>query len=304
MLPLPYQWQMRLERWKTLFSGMFGRGERRPQLCPSCGALVGINANRCHQCGANLRFGLAAWSKGLAEFFGGHAPVTTAILIVNVVAFAAELMGTFHAGGGAGLGILWGMDGETLYRLGASDGASIFVYHQWYRLVTAMFLHGGLIHIGFNMMILMDLGPIVEEVYGSARYLFAYVVMGVAGFLLSALTGHFSVGASGAILGLVGILIALTTKRGGTMMREMRSRLISWVVTIFLIGLVFRSLRTDNMAHLGGLATGFVLGKIFADRLPQPGAERTRAYLLGWLGGLAIAVCFALALLNYRTVLP
>jgi membrane associated rhomboid family serine protease len=80
--------------------------------------------------------------------------------------------------------------------------------------------------------------------------------------------------------------------------------LISWVVTIFLIGLVFRSLRTDNMAHLGGLATGFVLGKIFADRLPQPGAERTRAYLLGWLGGLAIAVCFALALLNYRTVLP
>ena len=303
-MPLPYEWQMRLQRWKSLFSGMFGGGERRPQLCPSCGALVGINATRCHECGTNLRFGLAAWSKGLSELFGGHAPVTTAIVILNVIAFAAELMGTFHAGGGGGLSILWGMDGETLYRLGASEGRSIFYLHQWYRLVTAMFLHGGLIHIGFNMMILMDLGPIVEEVYGSARYLFAYVLMGVVSFFFSALTGHLSVGASGAILGIVGMLIALTTKRGGAMMREMRSRLISWVVTIFLIGFVFRSLQTDNVAHLGGLAAGFVIGKIYADRLPASGPERQRAYWLGWIGGLAIAVSFAVALLNYRTVLP
>ena len=303
-MPLPYQWQIRIERWKSLFSGMFGGGERRPQLCPSCGALVGINATRCHQCGANLRFGLAAWSKGLAELFGGHAPVTTAIVILNIVAFAVELMGTFHAGGGGGLSILWGMDGETLYRLGASYGQSIFLGHQWYRLVTAMFLHGGLIHIGFNMMVLMDLGPIVEEVYGSARYLFAYVLMGVVGFFFSAITGHFSIGASGAILGLVGILIALTTKRGGMMMREMRSRLISWVVTIFLIGFLFSSLRTDNAAHLGGLVAGFIVGKVYADRLPQPGSERTRAYLLGWIGGITIAVSIALALLNYRNALP
>ena len=55
--------------------------------------------------------------------------------------------------------------------------------------MTAMFLHGGLIHIGFNMMVLLDIGPIVEEVYGSARYLFLYMVMGVAGFVLSAYAG-------------------------------------------------------------------------------------------------------------------
>jgi len=303
-LPLPYQWQIRLQRWKTLFSGLFGGGERRPQICPSCGALVGIHSNRCHECGTNLRFGLAAWSKGLAELFGGHAPVTTAIVILNVIAFATELMGTFHAGGGGGFSILWGMDSETLYRLGASYAPSIFLGHQWYRLVTAMFLHGGLIHIGFNMMILMDLGPIVEEVYGSARYLFAYVVMGAISFFFSALTGHFSIGASGAILGLVGILIALTTKRGGAMMKELRSRLISWVVTIFLIGFFFRSLQTDNVAHLGGLAAGFVIGKIYADRLPAAGSERTRAFLLGWIGGLTIAVCFVLALMNYGKAIP
>ncbi len=295
---------MRLERLKRMFGGMFGRGERRPQLCPACGALVGISATRCHVCGANLRFGLAAWSKGLSEFFGGHAPVTTALLILNVIVFAAEIMGTMHAGKMGGLSILWGMDGETLYRLGACYGPAIFLGHEWYRLVTAMFLHGGLIHIGFNMIVLLDIGPMVEEVYGSARYLFLYLVMGIAGYLLSAWAGHFSVGASGAILGIIGLLIAITTRRGGTQMKELRSRLISWVVTIFALGFLVGGLRTDNWAHFGGLAAGFLLGKVFADRLPEPGRERTQAYALGWLAGIVIIASFALMVLHYSDQIP
>lgn len=303
-MAFPYHWQLRIERLKKMFGGMFGGGEKRPQLCPACGALVGINATRCHECGTNLRFGLAAWSKGLSEFFGGHAPVTTALLIVNVVMFGLSLVGTMKSGEGGGLSILWGLDGNTLYRLGASFGPAIFMGHQWYRLITAMFLHGGLIHIGFNMMILLDLGPIVEEIYGSARYLFLYVVMGAASFLLSAWAGHFSLGASGAILGLVGLLIAVTTKRGGIQMKEMRSRLISWVVTIFAIGFLFRGLRTDNWAHFGGLAAGFLLGKIFADRLPSPGPERTQAYALGWLAGLVVIASFVVMLLHFGDTVP
>ncbi len=295
---------MRAERLKRMFGGMFGKGERRPQLCPACGALVGISATRCHVCGANLRFGLAAWSKGLSEFFGGHAPVTTALLILNVIVFAAEIMGTMHAGKMGGLSILWGMDGETLYRLGACYGPAIFVGHEWYRLVTAMFLHGGLIHIGFNMIVLLDIGPMVEEVYGSARYLFLYLVMCIAGYVLSALAGHFSVGASGAILGIIGLLIAITTKRGGTQMKELRSRLISWVVTIFALGFLVGGLRTDNWAHFGGLAAGFLLGKVFADRLPEPGRERTQAYALGWLAGVVIIASFALMVLHYSDAIP
>jgi rhomboid protease GluP len=283
---------------------MFGRGEKRPQLCPACGALVGINATRCHQCGTSLRFSLAAISKGLSEFFGGHAPVTTAILIVNVVMFAVSLMGTMASGEAGGLSILWGMNSDTLYRLGACYGPSIFVKHEWYRLITAMFLHGGLIHIGFNMMVFLDLGPMVEEVYGSARYLFLYVTMGATSFLVSGLAGHFSIGASGAILGLVGLLIAVTSKRGGAYMRELRSRLISWVVTIFALGLLFRGMRTDNWAHFGGLAAGFLLGKLFADRQPAAGAERTRAYALGWLAGIIVIASFVVMFLHYRDPLP
>ena len=298
-MPLPYQWQMRLQRWKSLFSGMFGSGERRPQLCPSCGALVGITANRCHQCGANLRFGLAAWSKGLSEFFGGHAPVTTVLLIVNIIMFAAELMGTMHAGRVGGLSILWGMDGETLYRLGSSNRAA-YLLKQWYRPVTAMFLHGGLIHIGFNMMVLLDIGPVVEELYGSSRYLFIYILTGVAGFAMS-MFFHPAVGASGALMGLIGVLIAVSGKRGSIEARALRSRLISWAISVFLLGFFIGA---DNIAHFGGLASGFMLGKIMTDRQPMNASERNRAYALGWLAGLVTIASFIFMFLHYRDRVP
>jgi rhomboid protease GluP len=300
VLPLPYQWQIRLQRWKNLFNGMFGSGERRPQVCPSCGALVGIKSNRCHECGANLRFGLAAWSKGLSEFFGGHAPVTTVLLIANVIMFAAELMGTIHAGKMGGLGILWGMDGETLYRLGSSNGFGVLVLHQWYRPVTAMFLHAGLIHIGFNMMVLLDIGPVVEELFGSARYLFIYFLTGIAGFALS-MFFHPAVGASGALMGLIGVLIAVTGKRSSIESKALRSRLISWAVSVFLIGFFIGA---DNLAHFGGLATGFILGKVMADRLPMNSSERNRAYLLGWLAGLITLASFVMMFLHYGDHIP
>lgn len=305
-MPLPYQWQWRIERWKNAVRGFFGGGNKqpRPKLCPSCGSLVGINVNRCHQCGTNLTFSLAAVSKGLSGFFGGRAPITTTLLIINILMFAVSWMATASAGGGAGLSILWGMGGEPLYRLGESFPYSIFIQHQWYRLVTAMFLHGGLIHIGFNMMVLMDVGPVVEEVYGSARYLFLYVVAGAAGFVFSATFGrHPALGASAPILGLIGLMIAITTKRSGGQMRQLRSRLISWVVTIFVIGFL-PFLNVDNWAHAGGLAGGFVLGKLFADREPINATERRTANLLGWLAAAVLVASFALMVLHYRDPLP
>jgi rhomboid protease GluP len=303
-LPLPYQWQVRIERWKNAALGLFGSGNKqpRPKLCPSCGSLVGINATRCHQCGTNLTFSLAAVSKGLSGFFGGRAPVTTALLIANILMFAVSWMATASAGAGGGLSILWGMGGEPLYRLGASFPYSIFFQHEWYRLVTAMFLHGGLIHIGFNMMVLMDIGPVVEEVYGSARFLFLYATAGVAGFLCSASSGHVSVGASAPILGMLGLMIAITTKRGGAYMQQLRSRLISWVVSIFVFGFLMRGV--DNWAHAGGLAAGFALGKLFADREPMNASERRMANVLGWLAAAVLVASFALMILHYRDPLP
>ena len=302
-MALPYRWQWRIERWKNSLRGFFGGGEQqpRPKLCPACGALVGISATRCHECGTSLRFSLAALSKRFEGMFGSRAPVTTALLIVNILMLGVSWMATASSGQGGGLRILWGMGGEALYRLGESVPLPL-VHGQWYRLVTAMFLHGGLIHIGFNMMVLMDIGPVVEEVYGSARYLFLYVTTGVAGFVISSWMGHASVGASGALMGLIGLMIAITTKRGGMYMRQLRSRLVTWVVTIFVLGFLIGGV--DNWAHFGGLAAGFGLGKVFVDREPMNSKERNLAYALGWLAGAVVVASFVMMILHYRNPLP
>lgn len=303
-LALSYVWQQRLERWKNFARGLFGGGgeqERRPQICPACGSLVGINATRCHVCGTSLRFSLAALSKKFSGVFGEHeAPVTTALLIANVLMLGVSWMAIAAAGGGGGMTILWGLSGISQVRLGMNIPLPYLIAtHEWWRLVTAMFLHGGLLHIGFNMMALLQLGPAIEELYGSARYLFIYLVTGAFGFLISASFGnHFSLGASGAILGLVGVMLAVTTKRGGAYMQALRSRLISSVVFLFVIG--FMGMGIDNYAHGGGLLAGFLLGKILADRQPMNPAEKRNAALLGWLSGLVIIACFALMILHYR----
>jgi rhomboid protease GluP len=304
-LALPYQWQWRIEKWKNALRGLFGGGGQppRPKLCPACGSLVGINATRCHECGTNLRFSLAAVSRSLSGVFSGPAPATTALLVANIFMFGITWLAITAEGGGGGMSILWGMGGLSTYRLGASYGPAIFYGHEWYRLITATFLHGGLIHIGVNMMSLMNIGPALEELYGSARYLFVYVLSGAFGFLVSAATGHFAVGASGALLGIVGAILAVTTKRGGAYMRALRSQLIRSVLILFAIGF-FPGIRIDNMAHLGGLGAGFVIGKIFVDRQPMNVRERRVAYFLGWLAGVAVIASFAFMILHYSDPLP
>jgi rhomboid protease GluP len=213
--------------------------------------------------------------------------------------FAVTLMVGLTRGQGQGFSILFSMNGEALYRLGM---AIPFRYDDfsWYRLITAAYLHGGLIHIGFNMMVLLDIGPVVEEVYGSARYFFFYTVCGISGSLLSAKFGSSpAVGASGAILGLIGILIAITSRRSGAHMQQLRGRLISWVVTIFAIGLFFSGLRTDNWGHFGGLAAGFLLGRYFADREPMNSRERNLAYTLGWSALALVVASFVTMILHF-----
>jgi rhomboid protease GluP len=152
------------------------------------------------------------------------------------------------------------------------------------------------------MVVLLDIGPIVEELYGSPRFLFLYIVTGTAGFALSVFH-HPAVGASASLLGLIGIMIAVTTKRSGAAMHAMRSRLISWVVSIFAIGFLAGGM-IDNWGHFGGFAAGFILGKIFADREPTGPGEKKTAYALGWFAGLLTIASFILMFLHYKDVPP
>ena len=305
-MPIPVRWRYKFDRWRSQLSAMFHSEPKqlRPRLCPACGTLVGATATKCHQCGANMTFSFAAASKTLGRWMPQTSPVTYAMLTICCVMYALSLVITMKfSGGGLGGGLmnLGGIATQINYRLGASLPMASYFPHtdldQPWRLVTAIFLHGGLLHIGFNMWVLMDIGPMVEELYGSARYFFLYVATGACGYLLSSAMGHLSVGASGALLGLVGVLLAATQGRKSLQAQALRSALIRWLVYIAIFGLLMRG--TDNAAHLGGLISGYLLGRLMPDRTPADLAERHRADFLGWVAGIAVAVCFGFMVVNY-----
>jgi rhomboid protease GluP len=305
-LPLSIRWRYKLDRWRAQLAAMFKSDpqQRRPRLCPACGTLVGATATKCHQCGASMTFSFAAASKSLGRWMPQTSPVTYAMLTICCVMFilsmiiTAKLQGFGSPGGGPldTLTSLGGISPQVDYRLGASLPLAFNLEQPW-RFITAIFLHGSILHIAFNMWVLMDIGPMVEELYGSARYLFLFVVSGIGGYILSSFVGHNSVGASGSLLGLIGVLLAATTGRTSLAAQSLRSGLIRWLIYIGVLGLIMRG--TDNFAHLGGVATGYLLGRFMPDRQPAGVSERTRANLLGWAAGAAVFVSFGFMVLNY-----
>lgn len=294
---------------------MFGSQEkqRRPRLCPACGTLVGSTANRCHQCGASLTFSMAAMSRSLSKYMPANAPVTYLVLGACCVLYGLSLLLTIHSGASVtpqGGGIfdelfgIGGISGSVLQRLGASLPLPYDIAQPW-RLVTACFLHASLLHIGFNMWVLIDIAPALEELYGSSRFLFIYVACGIGGYVLSSSSPFIgilrglriassgtAIGASGAIVGLIGVLLAITYRRGGSGMQQLRSYVWHWIIYLVLWGLFFPGI--DNMAHLGGGLTGYFLGKLMLDRAPQTPVERKRAYALGWATAAVVVISFAL----------
>lgn len=306
-MPLPPRWQWKVERWRDALARMFRAEPKpgRPRLCPSCGTLVGATATSCHECGASMTFSLAAASRSLSSLLPSESPVTYVILGVNLLLFGVSLLATLRTT--QSFNLLGGVSGEVLFRLGARQSRYI-LSGDWWRLVMPIFLHGGVLHILMNTWVLMDIGPQVEEVYGSARYLFLYVGTGVASFVVSTAWSVFAyggggigIGASGALMGLIGLMLAITTRRGGAYMRMVRGQLLRWVGYILVIGFLLSGI--DNAAHIGGLVTGYLLGRVMADREPMNASERTRAHALGWTAGLVVVASFAAMLMNFFRVI-
>jgi len=301
-VPLPVRWRYKIDRWRNQLAQMFHSEPKqvRPKLCPACGALVGTTATKCYQCGASTTYSFSAASRTLSRWMPQTSPVTYAMLSICCLMYVLSLVITLKFTGGAGMGggimNLGGIATRVNFRLGASLPIAYDIQQPW-RFITAIFLHGGLLHIGFNMWVLMDIGPMVEELYGSARYFFLFVVTGAAGYVVSSFFGHLSVGASGSLLGLIGVLLAATTGRKSLAAQALRSALIRWLVYIGVLGLLMSG--TDNAAHAGGLAAGYLLGRVMADRLPADVIERRRAEMLGWIAGFAVAVSFGFMVFNY-----
>jgi rhomboid protease GluP len=302
-VPLPVRWRYKIDRWRTQLAGMFRSEPKqlRPRLCPSCGTLVGATATKCHQCGASMRFSFGAANKTLERLMPTTSPVTYAMLTICCVMYVLSLVITMKFQGfGApqgGLLNLGGISNRINYRLGATIPFPFVLTEPW-RIVTAIFLHGSLLHIGFNMYALMYIGPMVEELYGSAKYFFLYIATGVAGYIVSSFIGYQSVGASGAVMGLIGVMLAATSGRKNFAAQSIRSTLILWVVFTAFMG--FRpGSGTDNAAHFGGLAAGYALGRLMPDRQPADLSERKQADLMGWVTGIVVVICFGFMVVNY-----
>jgi rhomboid protease GluP len=246
-----------------------------------------------------MTFSLAAINRSLGRFMPTTSPGTYAILTLSCLLYGVTLLATIRHGGLGGFGggifglmSLGGIDGEVLQRMGASLPLPDNLEEPW-RFVTAVFLHASLMHIAFNMWVLMDIGPQVEELYGTGRFLFIYVVTGIGGYALSSAFGKFSVGGSGALLGLIGVMLAITVGRKSAGMQMLRSQLIRWLIYIGVLGLLMPGI--DNYAHLGGLATGFLLGRVMVDRPPADPRERKLANVLGWASVILVVASFAMA---------
>ena len=213
-------------------------------MCPQCRAFITNQDRVCPYC--NEPVGPRAIERRNAgEVLVGFIPsarfVTVLIILVNLVLFAGEQLNA----------------GRLLINAGAESGVLIIGYHQWYRLLTAGYLHEGWLHILMNMWVMFDLGAQVEEVYGPTRLFVLYTIATGVGFYCSA---HFhplapSLGASAGLFGLIGAMIALGVRNRNAAGAAIRGLYVRWAIYGLLFGLLPG---VDNTAHLGGLAGGFV----------------------------------------------
>ena len=158
----------------------------------------------------------------------------------------------------------WVLGPDLILSLGAKDNYAIVAGEVW-RLITAVFLHVDLLHIAFNSYALLIFGPQVERPYGRVRFLLVYLVSGLAGSAFSfLLSPRPSVGASGAIFGLIGVVGAYLYKyRDRLAAGQARlTNILSVIAYNLLYGFIMT--RVDNWAHIGGLVAGLALGWLMA----------------------------------------
>lgn len=191
---------------------------------------------------------------------------------------------------------LGGISTAVLVRMGAK--CPLIFAGQYWRLVTAIFLHAGLIHIGFNLWCLFDIGPMVESLYTGSKYVVLYLVTGVLGYIASLLWAPLgiSIGASGAIMGLIGILIGASFHLGSSG-KAMRSQLWRWVIYIAIFGLL-PIFSVDNAAHFGGLISGIILGYLVPTGEPATATSERLWNGLAVIAVVVIAGSFALMALS------
>lgn len=301
-------------------------------MCRSCGAIVGSGQQQCAVCGTPTS-GAGGHGQPQAAAADNEAirfaravlnrpyKFTIILLVTNIFIFI--LMWQSSA---TPLSMTTALPAEVLLPFGAKLNWYIYNQHQWWRFVTPMFLHVNMLHVMVNMYSLWMVGPYVEKLYGSAKFVVIWVITGVAGVVASYLTvrpglgagpitGFIfkvydtpSAGASGALFGLVGVLFVFGIKFRHELpegfKRAFGTGLLPMIVLNLFIGYVLRGF-IDNAAHLGGMLSGAVLALVVDYRRPGDKAGGTVIWRVLQIAAIVlVAASFIMTARHFRDPWP
>jgi len=233
--------------------------EKRAILCPNCNSLISKNESRCPYCG--ITHPGSWWKNNIwTRAFRGTDQLLKAIIYTNIGIYVLSLL-LYPRGSSLSLNPLALLSPgiESLKLLGATGTYPIDHGRGWWTLVAANYLHGGILHILFNMFALRYVGLLVIEEYGTYRMFIIYTLGGIFGFLVSYLFGvPLTIGASAAVCSLIGAVLYYGKSRGGAYGQFIFRQIGVWVVGIFLFGFLVPGI--NNWGHGGGMLGGVILG--------------------------------------------
>ena len=255
-------------------------------VCPECGRVQPRGTKECLGCGARL----SSHAVQVIRRFALVSPIDPSAGIVMGAMIVLCYVRQIAFSGGSFIDF----ETMTLLQLGAHY-PPLEWQGEWWRLGTAMFLHGGLMHVGFNLLALTQIGPSVEEIFGRGRTLFLYMVTGLVAFAPAALMNRnvVAIGASGAIMGLIGVAAGWGHKDGTSIGRAVRNQMLWWLLYATIFGLVINA---DHSAHITGFVFGGMLG-LFLNSQRMGGRSARLDFALGAVAVIAALACVALVVL-------
>ncbi|HSF18072.1 MAG TPA: rhomboid family intramembrane serine protease [Vicinamibacteria bacterium] len=282
---------------------MFQRQKEGSVLCASCNRLVGVNDEKCLNCGRRNPglYGFGAAIRALGRDFGFVKLVITGSIGLFIATLLVDPSGIRQGG------FLTFMSPSTraLFLFGASGQFPVFELGRWWTLLSAGWLHGGLLHIAFNMMIVRNFAPATAEFYGAGRMIIIYSVSSITGFFFSSLASQLypfipfgfvlsflglagaplTLGASAPIFGLLGALLYYGRRTGS---RVIQQQMIGYAVFFGIFGIVMPGV--DNQAHLGGLVGGYLMARFLDPLEPERGDHLLVGLVFIVLTALSIVV--------------
>lgn len=243
--------------------------QRTSQLCPGCRTLVSTQAAKCPHCG--MSHPGALWQRMLViSGLRTADQCVKALFVLNIGMYVISLLLNLAATD-LSLNPFTALSPSTnsLLLLGATGAIPIDRFHRWWTLISANYLHGGLLHIIFNLVALRQILPLVATEYGISRMVILYSLTGICGFWVSYLANvPLTIGASAALCGMIGAALYYGKSHGGIYGQAIFRQIGAWALSIFVIGLIIPGI--NNWAHGGGMVAGALLGWLLGYRDQRP----------------------------------